>query len=611
VQWSLALGLLGSLIGPRGVSGHAVPTSSDPAPNATLAEAPHEIVIRFSERVDGRASTLEVLDAHGQRVDHGDAAVDAGDPWRYRVGVHGIADGVYTVAWRVLSADDGHVTDGAHVFAVGTAPAPGAPARVTPRGAVLRPLVRWLTLVGGAVVLGVPLAGSRLRPALGRLGSIAALTWLGAAAILTGGALDLLLQAHELAAGSPLGPILLTLLTTKSGAVWVARAVFLALLVGLASGPRWPEQHGRRLVALGLASAVVVSGGLVSHSAGAVDDRGLALGAEALHLLAVAVWVGGLLGFVRLFRASAAPLAPAATRQLGLAIPVFSQLAVPAVGLLGASGLILARVHVTAWRELLTTPYGRWLTAKLLVFAAMLALGGYHQLVIHRRLRAAIAERRGHVAAVARFGRALRIEAALGVVALLLAAVLGVTAPPTPSSAKPPAGFRHERTVDEAQVRLDVAPLRPGPNTIRLRLVDRAGRPLTDASAALVQFVPSAGDVGPATFALTRTAPGTFETAEAVLGIVGRWDGRLVVQREGAYDINDRFELVLGETPPVRKHGHGRSTPLDAMTAWSLAGITLATALLWAMSWRTQRTTRRLVADADRIPSLHPHGGTP
>ena len=121
----VALCLLGSIVGARDVSGHAVPVSSDPAPNATLSEAPHEVVIRFSERVDARASHLEVLDAHGQRVDHGDATVPPSDPWRYRVGIHGVADGVYTVAWRVLSADDGHVTDGAHVFAVGTASAPG------------------------------------------------------------------------------------------------------------------------------------------------------------------------------------------------------------------------------------------------------------------------------------------------------------------------------------------------------------------------------------------------------------------------------------------------------------------------------------------------------
>jgi copper transport protein len=261
---------------------------------------------------------------------------------------------------------------------------------------------------------------------------------------------------------------------------------------------------------------------------------------------------------------------------------------------------------------LLTTPYGRWLAAKLLVFGLMVALGGYHQWVLHRRLRTAIAERRGNVAMVARFGRTLRIEAVLGVVALLLAAVLGVTAPPAPSSAEPHAGFRHERTVDETHVRLDVTPLRPGPNTIRLRVVDRTGRPLTDASAALVQFVPAAGGVGPATFSLTRTAPGTFETAEAVLGIVGRWNGRLVVQREGAYDVNDRFELVLGEMPPISPHTHGRSVPLDAVTAWSTAGITLATAAFWARSWRTRRTTRRVVADADQVvPPIHTQGGAP
>jgi copper transport protein len=611
MRWGVALGLLGSIIGPRDVSGHAVPTSSDPAPNATLSEAPHEIVIRFSERIDGRASTLEVLDAHGQRVDHGDATVDPGDPWRYRVSVHGVADGVFTVAWRVLSADDGHVTDGAHVFAVGTTHAPGAPVRVTPRGAALRPLARWLTLIGCAVVLGVPLAGSRLGPVLGRPGSLENLTRLSAAAILTGGALDLLLQAYELRAGRPLTPVLVTLLTTKSGAVWWTRAVLLALLVGLASGRRKPEHRAHPLVVLGLASAVVMSGGLVSHSAGAGDGRGLALLAEALHLLAMAVWVGGLLGFVRLFQASTTSPALAGTQSLGLAIPTFSQLAVPAVGLLSVSGLVLARTHMTGWGELLTTPYGRWLAAKLLVFAAMMALGGYHQLVIHGRLRTAIAERRGNVATVARFGRTLRIEAALGIVALLLAAVLGVTAPPAPSPAESPAGFRHERTVDEAQVRLDVTPLRPGPNTIRLRVVDGAGRPLRDASAALVQFVPSAGGVGPATFSLSRTGPGTFETAEAVLGIVGRWNGRLVVQREGAYDINDRFELLLGETPPGRPHAHGRSVPLDAVAAWSIAGISLATAMLWAATWRTQRTTRRLVADADHVPPIHTQGGTP
>ena len=608
----VALCLLGSIVGARDVSGHAVPVSSDPAPNATLSEAPHEVVIRFSERVDARASHLEVLDAHGQRVDHDDATVPPSDPWRYRVGIHGAADGVYTVAWRVLSADDGHVTDGAHVFAVGTASAPGAPARVTPQGAGGRPLARWVTVVGCALLLGVPVVRWWLGHGTGA-GSFPRVLWIASGMVVTGGAGDLALQARELAGNRPLTPVLATLLTTASGHVWLGRVLLLVLLAALAAASATrPESRGRGLLFLALASAVVMSGGLVSHSAGAVDGRTLAVGAEAFHLLAMAVWVGGLLGFVQLFRvATATPLAE--TQRAGLAIPAFSQLAIPAVGVLGGSGLILARVHVTEWTELLTTPYGRWLTAKLLVFAVMLILAGYHQLAVSRRLRAAIGHHCADAATVARFGRTLRTEAALGVAALLLAAVLGVTPPPAPVAADIAAGFRHERTVDEARVRLDVTPLRPGPNAIRLTVATRDGQPLADATAALVQFVPATGGVGPATFSLTRTAPGTFEMADAVLGIVGRWDGRLVVQRDGAYDVNDRFELILPDAPSTAttEHAHHRSGPLNRLTAWSLAGISLGTAVLWARAWRTRRDTLRLVADADQAEPIHTEGGSP
>ena len=392
---------------------HAVPVSSDPAPNATLSDAPHEVVIRFSERVDARASRLEVLDAHGQRVDHGDATVSPTDPWRYRVGLHGVTDGVYTVAWRVLSADDGHVTDGAHVFAVGAANAPGAPARVTPQGAGARPLARWVTVVGCALLLGVPVARWWLGHGSGG-GSFARVRWLASGMVVTGGAGDLVLQARELAGGRPLTPVLATLLTTASGHVWLGRVFLLVLLACLAAvSAKRSESRGRRLIFLALASAVVMSGGLVSHSAGTVDGRALAVSAEAFHLLATAVWVGGLLGFVQLFRAGAAtPLAE--TRRAGLAIPAFSQLAIPAVGVLGASGLILARVHVTQWTDLLTTPYGRWLTAKLLVFGAMLALAGYHQLGISggcaRRSPSTVTTRGRSPASGAAFGLKARSE---------------------------------------------------------------------------------------------------------------------------------------------------------------------------------------------------------
>jgi hypothetical protein len=70
--------------------------------------------------------------------------------------VHGLGPGAYTVAWQVLSADDGHVTQGAYVLAVGdpTALAGAVPVAVTAAASPLLALGRWVSLVGLTVLLG-------------------------------------------------------------------------------------------------------------------------------------------------------------------------------------------------------------------------------------------------------------------------------------------------------------------------------------------------------------------------------------------------------------------------------------------------------------------------
>ena len=115
----LIVGGIVLLLEPSSVWAHAVPRTTLPAANAVLQEAPHEITIRFSERVEPRASSLQVLDSLGRRLDDGTATVVPDDPWLYHVTLPALAAGVYTVSWRVMSADDGHVTEGAYVFAVG------------------------------------------------------------------------------------------------------------------------------------------------------------------------------------------------------------------------------------------------------------------------------------------------------------------------------------------------------------------------------------------------------------------------------------------------------------------------------------------------------------
>lgn len=163
--------LLGSTPSAAPAWAHAVPATMDPAPNARLDASPREVAIRFSERVEARPSTLEVLDTGGRRVDVGGAAVDPADPWRYRVAVRSLPDGAYTVSWRVLSADDGHITSGAHVFTIGVASSAGAAvgeSGPTVWGGVgWRPFARWLVAVGGR--FSWALASPARWAALGRL----------------------------------------------------------------------------------------------------------------------------------------------------------------------------------------------------------------------------------------------------------------------------------------------------------------------------------------------------------------------------------------------------------------------------------------------------------
>jgi copper resistance protein C len=145
---------------------HAVPVAMAPAANAVVAESPREITLRFSERMEPRASLLQLLDRQGRPLETGPARVAPDDPWLYRLAIPALEPGPYTVAWRVLSADDGHVTGGAHGFAV-SATAPASPAGLD-LAAATPPLVaigRWVAMLGALTLLGAFIAPQVFGPA--------------------------------------------------------------------------------------------------------------------------------------------------------------------------------------------------------------------------------------------------------------------------------------------------------------------------------------------------------------------------------------------------------------------------------------------------------------
>jgi copper transport protein len=114
----LALATL--LVGPGPAAAHALLIASDPGAGASLASAPAAVTLTFSEEPDPRLSQIRVLDSSGADVSSGEVAVVPGEPSQLRAPLEPLKPGVYTVAWRTVSAVDGHLATGSFAFAVGT-----------------------------------------------------------------------------------------------------------------------------------------------------------------------------------------------------------------------------------------------------------------------------------------------------------------------------------------------------------------------------------------------------------------------------------------------------------------------------------------------------------
>jgi methionine-rich copper-binding protein CopC len=96
---------------------HSFLERAEPRAGSTVKNAPAEVRLRFTERLEAAFSTVRVTDDGGRRVDRGEARMDAGAPRELRVPLEPIGPGRYAVHWRVLSVDS-HVVEGSFTFRV-------------------------------------------------------------------------------------------------------------------------------------------------------------------------------------------------------------------------------------------------------------------------------------------------------------------------------------------------------------------------------------------------------------------------------------------------------------------------------------------------------------
>jgi copper transport protein len=328
-----------------------------------------------------------------------------------------LAPAEYQVDWRVVSAD-GHPVEGSYRFTVlapagtpDTFPTLGPPAAHGPGmaghahatgptlaagvSAILRGLALFmLVALAGWLLQVVALGGAPPRGSIRTALVLAALTTAFLAAhfaawlwhVTPGG------RAPDLGAALGTGP-------GRVEAIRVGLAFLALWAVGLARRP-W--------IALTLAVAAVLVSGATGHSAGISPRWSIPL--KSLHLIALAVWIGGVAWL------AVAALDPPA---FGVSAGRVSGMALGAVIVVGLTGVVQSALFLPSVSALFGSAYGRLVLAKVAGLAGLVAFGAWNR----RRLLPRVNDASGPAALRASTRRELALMLAVSLVAGVLAYV--------------------------------------------------------------------------------------------------------------------------------------------------------------------------------------------
>ena len=346
-----------ALLVPAAASAHATLIRTVPSDGAVLAHSPEAVRVEFDDTIRVAAGNAAVANDSGTSVLAGKPTV-AG----HTLVVHlrnGLRDGAYSVRWSIVS-DDGHREQGVLAFAVGAGGGSprsvlGASTPLTWSDITLRTLYYLgLLAAGGASIFW--LLARRVFP-VGLRAPLAHLLFFALLAAFLGGSAIL----H----GAPPG--------TRYALV-LKVAVTVALVAGAAAALA-PTIAWLLPVAAGGSLALLAAPTLSGHALDRNQPRWLAVPVDLAHLVAAAVWIGGLLALAYVVARAAEETRSALVRR-------FSSSALVAVLVIGLTGLARALTELSHLDQLWSTSYGRLLIVKTVLFAPLLGLGWLNRTVL-------------------------------------------------------------------------------------------------------------------------------------------------------------------------------------------------------------------------------------
>jgi putative copper resistance protein D len=205
--------------------------------------------------------------------------------------------------------------------------------------------------------------------------------------------------------------------------------VRLLLAIILAICLAYDRSAPARWLALGSALGFIAAIAWTGHAGSTLGELGnLHLAADALHLIAAAAWIGGLVPLTLLFAAGRRNQGFAWASLARDAAQRFSTLGMVSVGTILATGIVNAWILVGSIHALIVTGYGQLLLLKLVVFAIMLGFAATNRFWLTPQL-ALSSENEPQLKALRQLTRNSVIEIALGLTIFAIVGVLGTLHP--------------------------------------------------------------------------------------------------------------------------------------------------------------------------------------
>ncbi|HBM3484962.1 TPA: copper resistance protein CopC [Listeria innocua] len=512
------------------VSAHAYLENSNPADQSHIQIAPEKVTLVFNEEIEADFPLIEVKDSSGKQVETGKTSVSKKNNHMVEASLPAdLKADVYSVSWRVVSAD-GHAVTGIISFKLGDTKATFQASEVPSSGADLQisSIQKAILYIGFSLFIGVLVFGLGLYPRKERIsekisGRLKKVTWIALALLGMALFMQLFVQT-SITTGVSISESfglskLAAFLTTKTGYIWISEFI-VWLLLAIFTIMMFFKKKQWSWFALLTESALIgylIFAKAQNGHAAASADKIVSITADMLHMIAASVWVGGIL--VLLF----------VLPKTGKAREVWSRFAIVAIIAVASilvSGLLMAVMNIGQMSNLFTTNYGKILLFKIGLFLLMALLGLGHYIYLKLKNKKLPF-------------KTILIELIIGTIILIVASVLtNVQTPP------PPAPKAFEETIaaegENAKINLRVEPATVGQNQFIITFTSADGATKTDFEQVTITTKSTKTDEK-ATFQAKLANENQYFAEGLYINQTGKWEITVHGLTKDFTDINQTF----------------------------------------------------------------------